>query len=505
MNKLAGLLAITGIFAALGCANSVLDEAPLAGGIDEQSSVIVGSVGWRDVQELNGDSPERINSHTVAYLSIPAKGTRCTGFLVSDNVIMTNEHCVGRQSDANGLVAIFGREAGNAQSAWDVYDCSTLIGNSASLDYALLQCTGNPGATYGVAQLDDGNASRNEDLYVIHQNCDYFSRPGCEPSKKYSPGRVTRVDSEVRHDADTLGGSSGSPVFRTSNHAVFALHHVGLGNRGDGRGTGNYAVKMSDIMNDISSRFSDLQLGSGGVVEPPPALDADAFEPNDDANNATQANLPFSAQMSLHSATDTDVVRIDLDADATLNVTASFLNADGDLDLALYAAGAEDPSGSATTTSDVENFSAELGAGTYYLVIYGYEGATNTYALDLATSGGEPVQQTPTEGDIFEPNNSATDAADIGAVFSWDGIEIADGDDEDFFRVSLTETTTVDVLFSDDVGDLDLYVFDDDGNEVARSISASDNETVALGAGTYVLQIVRYRGAMGDYDLRVGR
>jgi V8-like Glu-specific endopeptidase len=45
-------------------------------------------------------------------------------------------------------------------------------------------------------------------------------------SKRWSPGYVTKLDSDstFEHDCSTLGGSSGSGVFTTREHRVIGLH-----------------------------------------------------------------------------------------------------------------------------------------------------------------------------------------------------------------------------------------------------------------------------------------
>src|SRR6185436_6639436 len=108
-------------------------------------------------------------------LSIPAEQSRCTAFLITPNVIMTNRHCIPQASAASGATAYFRYEAGGDLNFAEGVDCSTFVGNDQDLDYALLQCAGRPGDTYGVVGLSDAGAARGSSIYVVQQNCDYFT------------------------------------------------------------------------------------------------------------------------------------------------------------------------------------------------------------------------------------------------------------------------------------------------------------------------------------------
>jgi V8-like Glu-specific endopeptidase len=485
----------------VGCMNDLAPvDAPQVSGGKSSEHVIVGTVGWIEASELADGTPERTNSHAVAYLSLPSVGSRCTGFLVAPDVIMTNEHCVPGAWAANNVTAIFGREAGAPSSTWASYDCSTFLGNDAELDYALLQCAGRPGDTFGVVELDAAPALYNESLYVVHQNCDYYSSPSCEPSKKYSAGRVTRVNSEVGHDADTLGGSSGSPVFRGSNHKVFALHHVGLGNGGDGRGSGNYAVPMSRIVPDVQARFPDLDLGGVAPAGQAP-VEPDALEPNDDDETATPIALPYAGDHTLHEA-DADVLRLEVTEQTEVLVEMHLNNAAGDLDVILTHVGSDAAIARGATTSDVETFTATVEPGAYLVRVSAYQGATNAYTLSVRLADDVA---TPS-GDAFEPNDDKATAAPIPAPFAWDALAVATSGDVDHYRVNAAGPTTFKIRFAHADGDLDLSVLDEAGQIVGSGTSTTDDETVELdlSEGVYVVRVYGYAGATGTYDLRVG-
>src|SRR5690606_9835311 len=144
-------------------------------------------------------------------------------------------------------------------------------GNDEELDFALLRCEGSPGAQYGTVNLARSAAAAGSDIYVIHQNCDYYNEQDCDPTKKISRGKLVKIrseDGEYAHNADTLGGSSGSPMFGP-NHEVIAIHHAGAGGWFNGRGYENYAVPMHKIVAKINSKFAGVLTG-GQTPAPTP-------------------------------------------------------------------------------------------------------------------------------------------------------------------------------------------------------------------------------------------
>ncbi|XHF06338.1 trypsin-like peptidase domain-containing protein [Archangium gephyra] len=205
-----------------------------------ESPVIVGSVNWTAATSLSSTSTERTRSKAVGYLSIPAVGSRCTAWLVANDKIVTNNHCIGSSADAVGAKVSFNYEDGVASTSRIWYDCSIFVKTWTAEDMTVLTCKALngylPGQVYGKLTVASANAVNSSSMYVIHQNCDYNATPSCVPNKKYSPGTVLNTNwssNELSYNADTLGGSSGSPVLAGASaanaHYVIGLHHVGVG------------------------------------------------------------------------------------------------------------------------------------------------------------------------------------------------------------------------------------------------------------------------------------
>jgi hypothetical protein len=79
---------------------------------------------------------------------------------------------------------------------------------------------------------------------------------------------------------------------------------------------------------------------------------------------------------------------------------------------------------------------------------------------------------------------------------------------QDWYKVHLAagDTITFTISFIDANGDLDLYLYDAQGNPLDSSATVNDYETITLTApqdGFYFFQVVGYRGAKNRYDVTI--
>jgi hypothetical protein len=387
---------VTGLVVGLagGC---VVMQEEVAAGVGEsvatagkEAPVIVGNVDWVESGSLPQEDPRRVAGLPVALLWLPSVGSRCTGFLVTEDVLMTNHHCVSSAEGARGAYAVFDAERGVPDTLREAVDCSTFLGADAALDFGLLRCEGTPGARHGVVTVSDSMPAREDAIFVVHQNCDYYTQPACQPDKKVSPGRVKEISStELTHDADTLGGSSGSALFNALGHVV-GLHHVGLGGNGSGRGTANRSVRMDKVLAKLRSTHADLAAAltlpgatPGPAPDPRPPAAGDTYEPNDRTSQATDITLPFRADALELTPTDRDMFKVVLTSPRALHVRMVFSHAVGDLDLYLYRDGDSSPMARSEGVTDAEDIVTDVDAGTYYALAVPYNGAHGTYALTV--------------------------------------------------------------------------------------------------------------------------
>lgn len=224
------------------------------------SSTIIGELDWKTISQLESDNPFKKISKIVGNIDIVSSRNRCSGFLIAENIVMTNYHCVSKAEDVVGLKISFNFEDTVSYEDVVFYDCNDFIGGSRVYDYALIRCSGNPSKGRGQANLEVRPLMMDENIFVIHQNCDYFLDPICKRTKKYSPGKtIDFIAGKYHHSADTLGGSSGSPMFNQDGK-VIGLHHAGLQTLWNGRGLYNVAVPMIDIISSIIINFPDIKL-----------------------------------------------------------------------------------------------------------------------------------------------------------------------------------------------------------------------------------------------------
>ncbi|WP_017715519.1 pre-peptidase C-terminal domain-containing protein [Kamptonema formosum] len=238
----------------------------------------------------------------------------------------------------------------------------------------------------------------------------------------------------------------------------------------------------------------------------------DGYEDNDFLESATVLDL--QQQPSLNNLVilsgDDDWFSFDMGATGQFGdeVRIDFAGYLGDLDLQLYDADGNYISGSGGT-GDSESVSLEgLAAGTYYAEVYGYGGAENpNYSLSVvAPTGGATLDDRYEENDDLA---SAT-AIDLQQESYFDNLVIQSGD-SDWFSFNLAGTggygDEVRIDFWNDLGDLDLRLYDASGNELYSSTSTGDSESISLeglAAGTYSVEVYGYNGASNpNYTLDI--
>lgn len=214
-------------------------------------------------------------ARTVARLLINGTGF-CTGWLVgSAGHLLTNQHCIGSQSDAANTDFEFMAEGSCGISCSGQGSCpgnvvatsSTLVKVSSGLDYALVQLPTNPTATYGFLQMRNGAAVVNERIYIpghpggggrriaLASTHSSDASGFCEVYSLNEPA-CSGTGQDVGYFCDTEGGSSGSPVLATADQGVVALHHcANCPNRG---------VPINAVIADLGS-----SLPPNALIGPP--------------------------------------------------------------------------------------------------------------------------------------------------------------------------------------------------------------------------------------------
>jgi len=179
------------------------------------------------------DSIRLLEENLDATMSLWMAGSpACTAFLVSDDVVLTNEHCCSsREACADALVVPRYR-ADDAPS--DGYPVVEELGRWASHDVLALRVGGNPGRDRRPVLFAASAPERRAPIYIV-------GHPGGRPLESslgllvhrrseivydYAAGRERRLD-QVLYAAAAEPGSSGSPVFFEETNALAAVHHSG--------------------------------------------------------------------------------------------------------------------------------------------------------------------------------------------------------------------------------------------------------------------------------------
>ena len=301
-------------------------------------------VGLQDVRDLLGaprsicppsdfedaacyqDDPEKWETvlGSVGVMSVggsPAQDLFCSGSNVSPlNYMLTNFHCIDSTSECQNSEFVFNSYyttcQGSELSVPESYRCDEVVVSSPlgdcdptldSLDFTLSSVIGDPLGSWAFVRPDANPVASGEAIYIVQH-------PSGRPHEiTHGSGEDVVVDGHVLryyNTLDTEPGSSGSPIFRESDHKVVGLHHCG------GCTTpadGNRGMLMADIYPLIEEYLCATEVD----VRLQAPTDLTEVEGNGDAvldPGETWSLLP----RAINVACDDDAVnaRVDLEAGA---------------------------------------------------------------------------------------------------------------------------------------------------------------------------------------------
>lgn len=229
----------------------------------------VGSVDWLNVLDLPKESAIRKASAAigVGYQRQGNYVSRCNYWSVGQRLVMANGHCI-KNGDSSGINVFF------TENRDEGILCEKMLAFSPweEFDYLLLECSADIPAP---VVMEPREIIAGEPLLHISHNCNYYADENCEIEPKYDISAECIVfESSIRNDldftqgCDSLGGSSGSPVFSRQLNAdgvypVIGLHHSGAfyqDDRGEleGRGYWNGTVKIHHVLTDLKNKGINL-------------------------------------------------------------------------------------------------------------------------------------------------------------------------------------------------------------------------------------------------------
>ena len=254
---------------------------------------------------------------------------------------------------------------------------------------------------------------------------------------------------------------------------------------------------------------------------------ADAFEPNDSCATATplvDGSYPGLTVEGTGGVYNDDFYSVTLPGNAILAADCFFSNASGDVDVYFYDLATSPNCGGEAfgdylvrgfTGSDNENVTWTNNTALPMTIIVRVElfsaVACNDYSLDITTTS---LLVCP-GNDTFEPNEDCSTPSAL-AIGTTDMLAIESSTVADEYWWTYTavnnDALTIDVIFADAGGDIDVYLYDDAGtcvSQVDSSLSTDDNEQVTFTNLTGVpvtltMRVFSWDATCNDYTLQVG-
>ncbi len=175
------------------------------------------------------DAPIVALGRSVARLRFVADGGGyfvCTGFLITRDLMMTNQHCLATPTETESALVDF--DFDSATSRRTTMRLKEFLATDIPLDFSIVRLTRPVDRTplpLSTTRPQDGGAL----LIIQHPAGEpkQVSIADCNVAGAVVPGRDgSPVD--FGHGCDTKGGSSGSPVFDFDGIKVIGLHHLGF-------------------------------------------------------------------------------------------------------------------------------------------------------------------------------------------------------------------------------------------------------------------------------------
>ncbi|MBH24819.1 MAG: hypothetical protein CMH57_10270 [Myxococcales bacterium] len=271
--------------------------------------------------------------------------------------------------------------------------------------------------------------------------------------------------------------------------------------------TGTYFIRLNHHSGDPGTYALEV------IVDAfePPACNEDDSEEDDTADTARV--VEEGEQTGSACFDDPDWFAIDVPSGRYLTTELDFTHDDGDLALDIIGADGQ----SVLFTSDTDTDGEVLSwlnpgpeAQRFYVRVRSVGAAANSYTLQLSFTDEPVVFQCR---DAFEPNNSLETATPIepGIYEALDVCRFSDGDDTTDWYVLNVEaglTVTVQLTFTDDVGDIDLYAYGPDGTAtfLADSRTRTDDESLTFVTSSpepHYIQVRHFSGNPSPYTMEI--
>jgi hypothetical protein len=354
---------------------------------------------------------------------------------------------------------------------------------------------------YGVLQAGGARASLASSL-----GCQPPSGGTCNAPTGLAASSITTSGATVSWTA-VSGASSYAVDYKTTASATWisaatatASTSIGLSGLSSST-TYDYRVRTNCSASNstyTSAQFTTSTVASGCGTN---------YEPNESLAAAAAVSTGSALSAAITTTTDQDWFKVTLASASNFNISLTGLA--GDYDLVLYnSAGTQLAiSENGGTTSEIITTTSSA-AGTYYVKVFGYNGASSATCYSL-TIGATPVAA-PTCPGSYDVSTNGTTSGAAQVPFNTDiKGTISSSTDVDYYKFVITTGGTITVTLGTLPGDYDLKLLNSAGTQVGISqngSTTSESISYTAAAGTYYAQAYGYNGANSTtvcYTLKV--
>ncbi len=250
----------------------------------------------------------------------------------------------------------------------------------------------------------------------------------------------------------------------------------------------DYRVR-TNCSGGINSTYTQAQFTTATA----PAC-ATAFEPNESIAAAATISTGVANQAAISSSTDSDYFKIT--TTAASNITYSLVGPSGvDYDLTIFnSAGTQIGSGTSSTATETVSLTNQA-AGTYYIRVFGYNGANSTSCYTI-TATATTVTGCANAYDV-STNGTTSGAATVPFNTNVTGLVSPSGD-VDLYKFVISTGGTITLSLTTLPADYDLRLLNSAGTQLAISQNGgTTSETInyTAAAGTYYARVYGYNNA----------
>lgn len=359
-----------------------------------------------------GTRENQAYTHRTPVGKLYMSNSVCTAWKVgSGPYFMTNNHCIGTQSEANGSEIVFNYER-NASGPQVRLAVDQLIKTNDPLDFTVFTVKNlNAAKPFGHFGLDAQRPSNGSELYIVHHPKGWQKHISlfddqyngyCRVKNNNVYGSDYYNTTDISYSCDTEGGSSGSPVLNASNNRVIALHHLG-------GSSANKGARIEEIWPEISSLF-------GGVLP----------STNVGGGSTTPDNIAPTASF----------------ASSTNELAVQFASNSSDSDGNIVAYNWQFGDGTSSTQENPAHSYVAGGTYTVSLTVTDNDGASDTSTKRVTVSQANNDVVTPLQ-------NGVSVAVPAGAANANSGL----------YKLSVpANASNLSIRISGGTGDADLYV-----------------------------------------------